>query len=122
MTVLNTNARSLCPKINSLVDCFTDLRAAIGIITETWLTDGDTLEEDIANLTLGTGLQMLYRNREANDQGFSHGGVAVVFKESMVSLKEVRLHNPHKAEVLMAAGHVKSSARKLVVIAAYIPP
>ena len=34
VTVINTNARSLCPKINSLIDCFTDLNATIGVITE----------------------------------------------------------------------------------------
>ena len=47
LTVLNTNARSLCPKIGSLVDCFSELKAAIGVVTETWLADGVSLQEDI---------------------------------------------------------------------------
>ena len=47
LTIINTNARSLCLKINSLVDCFEELDAAIGIITETWMSDGRGLDEDI---------------------------------------------------------------------------
>ena len=83
LTVINTNAQSLCPKIHSLVDCMNDLSAAIGIITETWLTDGDSLQEDLENLTLGTGLKMLCRNREPNQQGFSHGGVGIIFSRRL---------------------------------------
>ena len=85
MTVINTNARSLCPKIGSLIDCFTELAAGVGIISETWLTDGDSLEKEVEDLVLGTGLQMIYRNREVNQRGFSHGGVAVVYKETMMT-------------------------------------
>ena len=40
----------------------------------------------------------------------------------MVTLRPVKLHNPHRAEVLMAEGSIKGSPRKLVVIAAYLPP
>ena len=35
LTIINTNARSLCPKLDSLVNCFTELTADVGIITET---------------------------------------------------------------------------------------
>ena len=40
-TVLNTNACSLCPKISSLIDCFSQMDASVGIVTETWLTEGE---------------------------------------------------------------------------------
>ena len=30
-TIINTNARSLCPKINSLVDCFEEVLSLIHI-------------------------------------------------------------------------------------------
>ena len=33
ITFLNTNARSLCPKIESLIDCFGELEAAFGVVT-----------------------------------------------------------------------------------------
>ena len=58
-TIINTNARSLCPKVNSLVDCFEEVGADIGIITETWMSDGEGLEDDILNFELGSGLGML---------------------------------------------------------------
>ena len=40
LTFLNTNARSLCPKMESLVDGMEELQAAFAIVTETWLVDG----------------------------------------------------------------------------------
>ena len=55
ITILNTNARSLCPKIESLIDCFDEMNGTIGVITETWLADGDTLQTDIEDLSNGAG-------------------------------------------------------------------
>ena len=121
-TVINTNARSLCPKISSLIDCFSQMDAAIGIVSETWMSDGGDLEEEIENLKMGTGLNLVYRNREANERGFSHGGIAIVYKESVLALKKIPLHNPKKYEVLVAEGNIKGCSRKLVVVACYLPP
>ena len=53
ITVLNTNARSLCPKIESLIDCFDEMEGTVGVITETWLADGDTLRQDIETCQMG---------------------------------------------------------------------
>ena len=39
-----------------------------------------------------------------------------------MSLKAVKLHNPGKYEVVMAAGSLKGYSRKLVVVACYLPP
>ena len=75
-TIINTNARSLCPKINSLVDCFEEIGANLGVVTETWLSDGRGLEDDVQLFVLGTGLGMLYRNCPNNARGYAHGGVA----------------------------------------------
>ena len=47
INIINTNARSLSPKIDSLIDCFEELDATVGIVTETWLTDGESLQRDI---------------------------------------------------------------------------
>ena len=55
------------------------MSATIGIVTETWLTDGADLEEEVENLGHGTGYGMLYQNRKANDRGYSHGGVALLY-------------------------------------------
>ena len=121
-TFINTNARSLCPKMSSLIDCFGDLSASIGVITETWLTDGESLQEDIDDLVLGTGLQMICRNRDPNERGFSHGGLAIVFRDAVVNLRQVSLRNPEKLEALMATGKVKGCPRGMAVVGCYAPP
>ena len=98
------------------------MEASLGIVTETWLSDGEGLEEEIEALALGTGLNMVYRNRKVNDKGFSHGGVSIVYRESALSLKKIRIHNPKEFEVVVAEGTLKGCGRKVVVIGCYIPP
>ena len=61
-TFLNTNARSLSPKINSLIECFDEMDASVAIVTETWLTDGGGLEEDLDMLEAGSGLGSVVLN------------------------------------------------------------
>ena len=116
------NARSLCPKINSLIDCFGEMNVTIATITETWLADGEGLEEDVDDLLLGAGIGMIYKNRPVNDRGVAHGGVAICYRESAMSLKEVKTNNPGKYEVIMAAGTMVGFSRKMVVISCYLPP
>ena len=43
LTIINTNARSLCPKINSMVDYFNELECTFAIVTETWMSDREHL-------------------------------------------------------------------------------
>ena len=120
--LINTNARSLCPKINSLVDCFEEMGAAVGTVTETWLSDGESLDEDIQNFVHGTGLNMLCRNRVRNDRGFSHGGVALIFDTSACKFKVMEYPNPEDYEVLPCVGSIPGHSRKMVIISCYLPP
>ena len=73
--MLNTNARSLCPKVRSLIDCIGEMDAGFAVITEKWLADGTTLGEDLSDLELGSGISALYRNRQAGANGTAYGGV-----------------------------------------------
>ena len=59
VTIINTNARSLCPKIDSLIDCLEEMNSSVGIITETWLADGASLEDDITDLIHGAGVGLI---------------------------------------------------------------
>ena len=120
--IVNTNARSLCPKINSLVDCFEEVGAHVGVVTETWLSDGQGIEDDVRDFVLGTGLGMLYRNRAANARGFSHGGVAVIYQSGSCSFVRLELPNVDDHEVLVALGTIPGHSRKMIVVACYIPP
>ena len=49
-TFLNTNARSLSPKMNSLLDCFEEMDAAFAVVTKTWFSDGRGLVKDAKGL------------------------------------------------------------------------
>ena len=80
-TVINTNARSLCPKINSLIDCCDEMKADIAIVTETWLADGEGLEEDQEDLVHCAGIGMLYKNRAPNTSGAGTWGCRGVLQE-----------------------------------------
>ena len=122
LVVINTNARSLCPKINSLIDCFDEMKATISILTETWLTDGRSLDEDLLDLEHGAGIKFLVQNRKPGAHGVSHGGVAVAFRHSAVNLKRLEFRNDDDFEVLVAAGNLPGHSRKIVVVAAYMPP
>ena len=121
-TIINTNARSLCQKINSLLVCFEELEADLAIITETWLTSGQSLDEDIDDLREGSGVGLLVRNRDPGSRGFSHGGVAVAFRGSRCSFAALQTHNPENYEVLAALGTIPGHSRKMLVLACYLPP
>ena len=122
LTVINTNARSLCPKIDSLVDCFEELNVDIAVVTETWLKDGPELDHDLADLELAAGISTLTLNRPPNLAGVAHGGVAVLHRKSMGNFKKIPVPNPDNFEVLPVIGTMSGTSRKIVVIAAYIPP
>ena len=92
------------------------------MVTETWLSDGDSMEEDVSNFVLGTGIGMIYRNREANDRGISYGGVAIVFKSDAVDMRKMDHPNPSNYEVLAGVCTLPGHARRLVVIGCYMPP
>ena len=101
-SIINTNARSLCPKISSLIDCMSETDTRLAIITETWLQDGPQLEQDVVDLSAGAGLGMITKNRTlpaAN--GVTYGGVAVIWQEGQCSLREMKIKNPENYEVLI---------------------
>ena len=109
MNIINTNTRSLCPKVNSLVDCYEEMNIACGMVTETWLTDGEGLEEDVEDVMLGAGMGFHCLNRLANLRGCSHRGVAVLYREGQVSL------TPGEYEVLVTAGALPVSYTHLTL-------
>ena len=75
------------PKIDSLIDCFSELEADIAVVTETWFRDGNELSQDLADLENGTGIASLTRNRDPNPStGVAHGGVAILYKKRICLL------------------------------------
>ena len=98
------------------------MEAAFGVVTETWLSDGEGLAEDLEDFEAGAGMGMCTRNRKRNHRGISYGGVALVYHLSKCSFKAVSLENPEDHEVLAAAGKFVGYSRSVVVLACYIPP
>ena len=121
-TFIITNARSLCPKIKSLIDCMEEMDCSVGVVTETWLSDGDFLETDIANVAAEAGIGMICLNREPNAAGVSHGGVAVTYKTDLCSMKRVEFDKPDKFKVLVTVASLPGYSRRLLTVACYLPP
>ena len=87
--MLSTNARSLAPKIDCCVEYFKELETSLAFLTETWLFDSEELERDITELELETGYSLIYKNRPVNVRGYSAGGVAIAYKKSSITLKQI---------------------------------
>ena len=99
-----------------------EMEADISVVTETWLSDGDSLQTDLDDLEHGVDLGCVYKNRPTNARGFSHGGVAIIYRKSNVTMKPLEIPNPDDFERLVAVGTVRGHARKLAVVAIYLPP
>ena len=123
MSIINTNARSLRPKIDSLLDVIEETDSSIAVVIETWMQDGDNIAREVEDLSLGAGVGLLYRNREPTaSNGVSYGGVAVLWRECFGSFRKLDLKNPDRFEVLVTAGSVVGHSRKTIVVACYLPP
>ena len=122
INVINTNARSLRPKMKSFITCFFNLAITFAVITETWLGHGTRMEAAAESLLLGEGLTINFLNREPSTNGVSHGGVAIITRNSTTKVKTFDFPNPDKFEILAICATVASIRRKFFVIATYIPP
>lgn len=78
---LTINARSIKPKITSLVDYFHELNICACTVSETWLKDGVDLEKFKIDLEGKHRLKILLRNRPETASGrrMVGGGVSVIF-------------------------------------------
>jgi hypothetical protein len=105
-----------------MIDYFDELECTIGVLTETWLADGKTLDQNLEDLQDGTGITMMCRNRVPGARGVAHGGVAILLKESISRATRLRLHNPGNYEVLGASLKIRGHHRRFIVLACYMPP
>ena len=122
MKFIITNARSIQPKIVSLIDYFDELKISFAMITETWLK-GPSLESVTHELTHGHSLQIIAKNRPPTKDGVAvnGGGAAVVFDPTRISLKEHKIKKSNH-EIIAAVGKLPNIKRKILLICAYIPP
>ena len=71
--IVNTNARSITPKIDCFIEYLNELNTSLAFLTETWLSDTEDLDNDIRDLELGTGYSLICKNRPLNNRGYSAG-------------------------------------------------
>ena len=122
LNYIHTNARSLRPKITSLIDAFENLDLSYAVVTETWFSNGNKLEKESEDLLLGHGLGALTLKRPPGRGGYSHGGVAVIYRDSTMKAKLFSFPNPSNFEVLPVQLSVRGINKKIFVIAIYMPP
>ena len=107
---------TLDPFVLRLIPCFEELNDTIGIITETWLSDGVSLDQDVRDLASGAGLGMVCLNRKSNDRGVAQGGVAIVNNNSAFTLTKIDLTNPGE----FSLSNIQGYSRKLLTVACYL--
>ena len=91
------------------------MEADIACITETWLVDKhEQIREDICNRT---SYSMIVRNRE----GRRGGGVCIIYNKTHVTMAQCKLPES-EFEVVAAIGRRTAQRRKVLTIAAYLPP
>ena len=119
-----TNARSLSPKIHSLIDLFEELELDLSIITESWLADSERLAEDVIDLEYGTDLCILYKNRPLKPNSrrrTAGGGVAVVYNKTSANFKEIKIPG-NRFELVCVKGKIQNIENQIMVLGIYVEP
>ena len=122
--VLLTNARSLAPKFRSLLSNMEERDIDFSVITKSWLTDGQGLDNDVQDLELGSNVGLIYKNRKAKrakNRKTACGGVVIVFDKSRAQLRERKVQG-NNFELVCAEGRVNGIENRVVVFGTYIPP
>ena len=123
---LTTNARSLLPKIDSLIDYFDELSASFAVVCETWLVDGEKLGDDLLDLEESSDLRMIFKNRPAKltkryKKRTAGGGVCILYDKNKVSIVEKKFPG-NKFEIVCGIASVPSMKRKIAICGVYLRP
>ena len=122
LSFINTNARSLCPKIQSLADCFFEKDLDFAVLTETWLQAGES-NDMVVELADRHSLGLITRNRtRAARNGRQYGGVAFAYRSSRAHFEEFVITNPRDFEVLATVGKIKGIVGQVFCLSCYAPP
>ena len=114
---INTNARSLGPKVESLFDCFREKQVDFAILTETWYQNNSSLTDTLDEYSSRFSLKAIVRNRPTvASNGRSYGGVAFVFRKRTSNFEHYPLLNPQCHEILATVGSVSGIKGKVVCL------
>ena len=123
LSFINTNARSLGPKISSLYDCLIEKDCDFAVVTETWYQSNRDCEDAMRYYQKKFSLGVIHSNRSicaANNR--QYGGVALVYSQKTAKFENFPLINPLEHEVLAAVGKIVGIKGKVFCIACYAPP
>ena len=119
--LLLTNARSLAPKLGSLINNMRDLDIDISIISESWLKPGTILNEEIDDLRQGEGLDLFHCSRMSRNGRAAGGGIAIIANRRRCILSEYKIKRG-RSEILCTTGKLVGNSRKIAILAVYISP
>ena len=115
------NSRIIIPKIESIVDSFTELDLAFMTVSETWLKDDSLSDQILRDLELGHGIGAICVNRKPRNGRNPGGGVAVLYKKSRIQLKAFPTRR-EGCEIVVGRGKFRDNTHPTYVISAYLPP
>ena len=116
MNILLINARSLRPKLYSLINTLHEIDGHIALVNETWFRPSNELERMLEDRQNVLGYLCIRKDR-SNGMG---GGVAIIYKHSEIKMQQLKIDSDY--EIVAALGRRTGQRRKLIVISAYIPP
>ena len=120
---INTNARSLFPKVKSLYDCFREKLVDFAMLTETWYQSDRTLQDKLDEYSSRFSLSAVVRNRTVlANNGRSYGGVAFIYRKKSANFTHFPLINPDNHEVLATVGNIAGIKGKIFCLTVYAPP
>ena len=115
---LLSNARSLAPKMTSLIDYMYDLKCDFTMISETWFKGGKKLRDELSDMEQAAGIKFLCKYRPA--KSLRGGGVALAFNSARCNLKRKQIKTNY--EIVCAVGKVGKIERQFAVFSVYVPP
>ena len=119
---LLTNARSLEPKTDSMIQAFDSLNLHFAGISETWYKGGGALADHLIDVEGASGIKILHQSRDGRLKTRG-GGVAFAFDTSTCNFKRRQLKNvPKGLELICAVGRVEKISKRIAVFVAYVPP
>ena len=117
-TISVTNTRSLAKKLSSLIETLEELGSDLAVITETWFQGNAGTEELLIDLRDDQGYSIIRRDRPGDRPS---GGEAILYKQASIELTPIKFKKSD-FEVTCALGRRTGQRKKILVIAAYIPP
>ena len=116
LTTAVTNARSIAPKIDSVIMNFECLQLDCLIVTETWLTKGPVKDNALDRLMGEAGVHAITGDRRGRG-----GGVAILFRSSTITLKEYHIRRK-RHEIVAAKGTSPKIGGTIFILGVYVKP